>query len=206
MTTPPTSDVENQLIQVADIHIQFLERNDILNQVISVLDRVIDDPNSSRNIENINDIIQIRDILLITNLEIASIIGDQENYRFSTDNDLKAPDIIKDLSSNILKNSFINSADFPIIVATINLRDDFGSFPESQQVVENSIIAGGLVTKSSITNSVEQVESNENLNANTYKIDPIINSQISIIIVGSNVLKSGITQNLENTIAIVPGI
>jgi hypothetical protein len=174
--------------------------------VITDLDRIIDDPNSSRNAENINDVIQIRDILLITNLEIASIVGDKENYEFSTDNDLKDPNIIKDLSSNTLKNSFINSADIPKVVSTINLRDDFGSFSESQQVLERVIIGGGLVTKSSITNSVEQVESNENLNANTYKIDPIINSQISIIIVGSNVLKSGITQNLENSIAIVTGI
>jgi hypothetical protein len=143
---PPTSDVENQMIQIADFHIQFMKRNDILNEVIRDLDRVIDNPQTSKNFNNINDVIQLRDLLLITNLDIASIVGDKDNYEFATDQELKNTDIIKDISSNNLKaNPFLVYSN---ILQSVYSFGDMQNLMESQEGI-NSIF-GGLISNDDV--------------------------------------------------------
>lgn len=98
---PPTEDVENTLIQIADFHIQFLEKNNILNEVVTDLDRVINNPTAANNIDNINDIIQLRNILLVTNLDLAARIGDKENLAFIEKQKITSTDFMGDKVASI---------------------------------------------------------------------------------------------------------
>lgn len=102
---PPTSDIENQMIQVADFHNQFMKKNDVLNEVIADLDRIINDPKSKENIDNIDEIVKLRDILLITNFDIAAQVGDKENFEFASNKDIKNTNTIKDISSGKIGSS-----------------------------------------------------------------------------------------------------
>jgi hypothetical protein len=169
---PPKSDVENQMIQIADMHIQFLKKNNILNQVIKDIDRVLDDPQNAQKLKNKNDIIEIRDILLITNLEISSIIGDKENFEFATNSDLKNPKIMKDISQNTLKSKYIIEGQ-PInieglITLNIGYQESQGNLniqtadvepPIVNLTEELSIVSGGSSLEIIVVESVEDLKS-----------------------------------------------
>ena len=96
---PPTSDIENQMIIVADFHNHFMKKNDVLNEVIADLDRIINDPKASKNFGNIDELIKLRDVLLITNFDIAARLGDKENFEFASGKDINNTDILKDITS-----------------------------------------------------------------------------------------------------------
>ncbi len=176
---PPTSDVENQMIQIADFHIQFMKRNDILNEVIKDLDRVIDNPQNSKNFENMNDVIQLRDLLLITNLDIASIVGDKKNYEFATDQKIRNTDIIKDISSNNLKVSPFLVYSNSLGIGPANMFGDMQKFVASQEGIK--MIFGNLVTDENIQKFLTPAI-NANKASQGYQSMIIGNSKLEIVI------------------------
>lgn len=74
---PPKSDIENQIITFADFHMQFLNRNDAVNEAIEALDNSLE-----KNPENADKLAELRDFLMFVNLDMAARIGDEENVEF----------------------------------------------------------------------------------------------------------------------------
>lgn len=86
---PPTGDIENQVIAFADYHMNLVDRNDVINEAISAIDKVLI---AKPNIENKQQLIELRDFLLYTNYDLALKLADKENAKFLTKKDFIEPD------------------------------------------------------------------------------------------------------------------
>ena len=198
---PPKSDIENQMIQIADFHIQFMKKNDILNEVITDLDRVINNPNNSKNFQNMKDVIQIRDLLLITNLEIASVIGDNDNYEFATDQKIKNTDIIKDISSNNLKCAFLLENEMALN-SVYSMGGNLEFLLSSKEGIKS--IMGTLLSDEDILKLLSQDGIDNNNAINMLSVGPA-NSKLDIIVLSHNDLNLMESMEHSNKIIVFSG-
>ncbi|MFW5701434.1 MAG: hypothetical protein ACOCX7_00645 [Bacteroidota bacterium] len=78
---PPTGDIENLIIQVADFHMSYLDRNDAISRAVAGLDEVLANPGDMKKKE-LQELTRLRDALLMLDIETVAATGDKRNGEF----------------------------------------------------------------------------------------------------------------------------
>lgn len=196
---PPTSDIENQMIQVADFHNQFLKKNDVLNDVIADLDRIINDPAKSKSIDNINEVTKLRDILLLTNLDIAAKIGDKDNIEFATNHSIKNKNIIEDIS----KGKIGSGANFDLFnnLSSVYSNEDLNIFG-SQENDLGVYLSQGILSQEDLNVVMADGGQNKSMSQDGMQIISYAGSKLNLILVNEKGLESVMSSGQLNDIII----